>query len=99
MFNWEVAEIAEIVSGQSFCSEELSINSILIDSRSSAIHPNTIFIALKGPNHNGHDYIHDLIQKGVRAFIVDEEIPDFPNHLCLIKTNNCFFGHACGAIS
>ena len=45
----------------------------IIDSRSIVVPDNTIFYALKGVNHNGHDYISDLYSRGVRKFVISDE--------------------------
>ncbi len=46
---------------------------ISIDSRSVANPATTMFFALKGPNHNGHDYVVKLYERGVRNFVVSEK--------------------------
>ncbi len=46
---------------------------IVIDSRDAT--PNDAFIAIKGPNKDGHDYIPELYQKGIRVFI-GEKVPE-----------------------
>ncbi len=51
------------------------IDMISIDSRSLQNSDSTLFFALIGPNHNGHQYIAQLIEKGVLNFVVSE-IPD-----------------------
>ena len=48
-----------------------SIHSIIIDSRSLLLQKNTLFIALKTQRNDGHYYIKDLYQKGVRNFLVE----------------------------
>jgi Alr-MurF fusion protein len=51
------------------------IDSISIDSRSLQNNETTLFFALVGPNHDGHNYINELIEKGVSNFVV-HHIPD-----------------------
>ncbi len=51
-----------------------SISSISIDSRSLANHKNTLFFAIKGNYNNAHLYLYDVYKKGVRNFIVEENI-------------------------
>ncbi|WP_418264654.1 bifunctional UDP-N-acetylmuramoyl-tripeptide:D-alanyl-D-alanine ligase/alanine racemase [Flavobacterium faecale] len=46
------------------------IEHVSIDSRSSHNGVNTLFFALIGPNNNGHVYIPELIEEGVRNFVV-----------------------------
>lgn len=36
-----------------------------------------MFFALKGPNHNGHDYVVKLYERGVRNFVVSEKRDEF----------------------
>lgn len=49
---------------------------IVTDSRNSIAEPETaLFVALAGPNHDGHRYIPELYRLGVRSFLV-ERLPD-----------------------
>ncbi len=47
-----------------------------IDSRS--LKAGDLFFALRGPNHDGHAYVRDVLQKGAAAVVVDREIPGSP---------------------
>ena len=46
------------------------IDAISIDSRSLQNGENTLFFAISGPNNDGHTYIEELIDKGVKHFVV-----------------------------
>lgn len=46
---------------------------ISIDSRSVNNPGATMFFALKGKNHDGHDYVESLYERGVREFVVAEK--------------------------
>lgn len=48
-----------------------------IDSRSVVTPEHTLFFALTGNNHNGHDYIKTLYSDGVRAFVISEFREEF----------------------
>lgn len=50
---------------------------ISIDSRSVTTPETTMFFALKGPNHNGHDYVVKLYERGVRNFVISEKREEF----------------------
>lgn len=50
--------------------QEVSVDSISIDSRSLQNNDSTLFFALTGINNDAHIYIKDLIAKGVRNFVV-----------------------------
>ena len=56
-------------------STEFTASHISIDSRSLQNGNNTLFFAIKGQNHDAHDYINQLITKDVTHFVV-EYIPE-----------------------
>lgn len=63
--------IAPIINAKWFeNSNYFEIDHISIDSRSLQNGESTLFFSLVGPNNNGHLYIEELIQKGVRNFVV-----------------------------
>lgn len=72
--NYTVKKIAEIVEGESFFfgDKEWIIKYLLIDSRKIIHAENSIFFAIKGERHDGHNFIISLIQKGVRNFVVSD---------------------------
>lgn len=51
------------------------VENVSIDSRSLQNSSGTLFFALKGSNHDAHNYIEKLIEKDVRSFVV-EYIPN-----------------------
>ncbi len=52
-----------------------NIPNIIIDSRSLVLKNNVLFAAIKGERNDGHNYIMELYNKGVRKFLV-EYIPE-----------------------
>lgn len=72
--NYTIKDIAGIVNGNFLINftPDCQIKDISIDSRSSLISPACIFIAIVGNRNNGHDYISDLYDKGLRNFIVSQ---------------------------
>lgn len=52
------------------------IKNLLIDSRKLSNAETSLFFAIKGERHNGHTYIADLYEKGVRAFVVSDSPPN-----------------------
>lgn len=52
--------------------QEKTINNIKIDSRN--INENDLFIAIKGKNIDGHNYVLDAINRGASLIIVSEDI-------------------------
>ena len=70
-----IQEIAKIV-GAEFSAQhkvETSIDTLSFDSRQATGLPNELFIAIKGMNHDGHDYISQLAAKGTRNFLVEKD--------------------------
>ncbi|TRX70234.1 bifunctional UDP-N-acetylmuramoyl-tripeptide:D-alanyl-D-alanine ligase/alanine racemase [Carboxylicivirga sp. M1479] len=51
----------------------LEIERLVYDSRKTIIPEKTVFVAIKSSSNNGHDYIYELYQKGVRCFIVESD--------------------------
>jgi alanine racemase len=69
--------------------ENLAVDKLLIDSRSLIEPEGTLFIALKTSKNDGHRYISELYQRGVRLFVVEESFKDFKPYedaiFCLVK--------------
>lgn len=57
---------------------------VSIDTRS--ISKGDIFLALSGPNYDGHDFIDEALEKGASCIITEKTIPSTTH----IKTDNCF---------
>ncbi|WP_184891061.1 bifunctional UDP-N-acetylmuramoyl-tripeptide:D-alanyl-D-alanine ligase/alanine racemase [Candidatus Cardinium hertigii] len=47
------------------------ITELTIDSRNKTITQFPLFFAIVGINHNGHDYIEEAYEKGIRQFVVE----------------------------
>ncbi|MDG1297454.1 MAG: bifunctional UDP-N-acetylmuramoyl-tripeptide:D-alanyl-D-alanine ligase/alanine racemase [Saprospiraceae bacterium] len=75
--NYTLKEIAAICGGSIIngSSTNKKISSIAWDSRQLLTDPNTLFVAIKGPNHNAHNFLEEIEQKGISVFLVSS--PDF----------------------
>lgn len=62
--------IAKTTHGKLVRKESSAIKGFSIDSRN--IQPGQIFLALKGPNHNGHHYLDEVFAKGALGAVIDE---------------------------
>jgi Alr-MurF fusion protein len=65
-------QIEEITNAELVGSRSRSIDHFLNDSRNFQFIENTLFIALKTKRNNGHLYIPDLIKKGLKSFLIEE---------------------------
>lgn len=67
----------------------LHIKHLLTDSRQLGNDPmGTLFFALKTPNNNGGRYIPELIQRGVRCFVIEQNNPTLPELLKFTNTED-----------
>ena len=68
---YSLQEVSEIVNGK-LVGEALdqNVSDLLIDSRHLVDPHQALFFALKSNRNDGHRYIEDLYEKGVRAFMV-----------------------------
>ncbi len=69
-----ISDIAEILdSGQmNLPNGEASVRYLLTDSRRLLFPNESLFFAIKGANLNGHDYLQELYDKGLRNFVVED---------------------------
>ncbi|MFW5773830.1 MAG: bifunctional UDP-N-acetylmuramoyl-tripeptide:D-alanyl-D-alanine ligase/alanine racemase, partial [Tangfeifania sp.] len=75
MLYYSVSEIADITGGKLFPAAGFTddaVEQIVTDSRTFFGGKNALFFALTGPRNNGHNYIPELIKKGIQLFIVSE---------------------------
>lgn len=56
-------------------SKDRRISHLFIDSRKPILDQESIFFAIAGGHHNGHNYIEQLNRAGVRQFVVERDIP------------------------
>ncbi len=70
--NYSFKNIAEIVDGVIIHPHKESVNTISTDSRRVYRYQGNMFVALKGPSHDGHQYIPELISRRIRSFLIDK---------------------------
>lgn len=68
---YSVAEIVSATGGEAVSVQVDSINSISIDSRE--IIPGALFVAIKGDNFDGHDFVRKAIEAGAAAALVSAD--------------------------
>ena len=70
---YHLSDIAAIVGGR-LVGCDLEVTTIATDSRSYAITKESLFVAMNGVNHDAHNHITDVAERGVKAFMMEREI-------------------------
>lgn len=73
--DYSLKEIA-VLTGSAFSGTDLRVRRVVTDSRGTFNTVETLFIAIRGGNHNGHAYIGELYERGVRAFLIDSQVDE-----------------------
>jgi len=83
------SDIADITGGILTGNPDLPVSDVVTDSRNISFTEGAAFFAIRGMNHDGHQFIHNLYLKGIRIFVVEElpDMKDFPG-TAFIGTNN-----------
>lgn len=75
-----VEEIAKIIRGKFLQKTDTPlIEHLTLDSRKLSYTDLSIFFAIKGSRRDGHQFINELYEKGVRNFVVSDEVTALPN--------------------
>lgn len=83
-----VAEFANVVQGRVWGTQnQQQITNIVTDSRN--VRAGSLFIAIRGENFDGHDFMKQALESGAVA-VLSEEVPENPNwsviqvHRCIV---------------
>src|SRR5438270_4174422 len=87
---WTAAEAAAATGGSS--TTDWAATGASIDTRSLAA--GDLFVALRGPNHDGHDFVAGALACGAAAAVVDRDIPDLPMAAPLLRVADTLAGLA-----
>jgi alanine racemase len=75
---YSIEKVATLIGARRYGKAETTIGWLLTDSRSLCFPEQTLFFALRTRRNDGHRYIPELYQRGVRSFVVDN-LPPSPN--------------------
>ena len=76
MTQFSIQEIAKAVDGEIIGNKSLQnrvVERIITDSRTFFKPGNSLFIALIGPQNNGHNYIPGLIERGIHLYLISDK--------------------------
>lgn len=71
--SYPIEQIAEMIGARRIGEAPATIDWLLTDSRSLNFPEETLFFALPAKRNTGANYIPELIERGVRCFVVSEE--------------------------
>ena len=83
---WTLGEMRKVTRGESPAPASLGIDGISIDSRS--LKPDEAFIALRGPNRDGHAFVASAVEQGAALAIVDRNFPPSPHEEKLLRVED-----------
>lgn len=89
---YTISEIAQVLgtSEATLSCPEATVSVLLIDSRSLSLPKESLFFALRTSMGNGHKYINELYERGVRNFVVEslEDLTFTYSDANFLKVNN-----------
>ncbi len=71
--------VSKILKGKLSGNKKILVSEIIIDSRSLTTSSEQLFFALTGKNNNGHLFIPNLYERGIKNFIVSEMRNSYKN--------------------
>ena len=71
--DYTLTQVAEATGGR-LAGTDTHVTHVTTDSRRTNDPEQALFVAIRGANRDGHEYIDDLYRKGVRAFVIDTQI-------------------------
>lgn len=71
MPQYTLHQLAVITGGKLIGDKNRVVDALETDSRTIRVDEKCMFIAIKGPRHDGHDHIPEMISKGIRNYLVE----------------------------
>ncbi len=72
----QFAQLENITGGRNLVlSLDRPVVYLITDSRKMLLHPGSVFFAINGDHHDGHQYIQALYEAGIRQFIIENDFP------------------------
>jgi len=87
---WTARDAAVATGGAS--ASDWVATGVSIDTRS--LSAGDLFVALRGPNHDGHDFVAAALARGAAAAVVDRAISDLPMTAPLLRVADTLAGLA-----
>lgn len=86
----EIKQMASIIGVPGYEQDCRDIKWLLTDSRSLSLPEISAFFAIETARNDGHKYIYELYERGVRCFIISHDLPDADkmSDAALLKVND-----------
>lgn len=87
--SYQLQNIATIIYADATVHSDAFIEYLLIDSRKIVFPQTSLFFAISGPRRDGHQFINEVYERGVRNFVVkkDFKVSAFPKANFLMVTD------------
>jgi len=76
MLNWHAQDVLSATKGHTLHPQDSVAHGVSIDSRT--VKQGDLFIAIKGPSCDGHDYVRAAMEAGAIAALVERQPPQVP---------------------
>ncbi len=70
---YSLKQLAKWASADAIGNISVDVQKIAFDSRKTFVPQQTLFVAIRSANNDGHTYVAELYEKGIRAFLVDKQ--------------------------
>ena len=84
---YRLSEIAQMCGGE-FVGQDMEVTSVVTDSRACAFCDGAMFVAMRGANYDSHNFVADMYNRGVRAFMVEHGDNMAANGVGYVVVNN-----------
>ncbi|PNV59756.1 UDP-N-acetylmuramoyl-L-alanyl-D-glutamate--2,6-diaminopimelate ligase [Clostridium sp. chh4-2] len=65
---------------------DLEVGDVIYDSRKAK--DETVFVCMMGSRIDSHDFIDDVVQKGVKAIVIEKDLENLPDGITVIRVDN-----------
>ncbi len=84
--NYKLSEIASFCGGE-LSGDDRTVRSVTTDSRSFVAGGDVMFVAMRGVNHDAHDFVQSMYARGVRSFMLERGC-ELPADCSVVRVEN-----------
>ena len=71
------SDLSALCNGENLSQHsDATLTALCLDTRNLSIQSGALFFAISGKNHDGHQYIEEAFEKGIRLFVVEKDVAD-----------------------